>query len=247
MAGAPTPYVPSTTGLYGNNPLPNQITAPPNLLQGLGVGGGLNTSAITSQLQQFNPTQLDTSNINKISDWDNVINSLMGKPGGTLLGSGVGMLNPSGLDGYTGSLSGLEADRDAVNNAMKTTQNNNLAGYNTTNAANAKDLGYLQQASIAQNRLLGQLNSRGLLNSFENGGAGTADMQQLQNTLNGSVQDQGLGLQNELNGLNQNDAMYQMALANYNSEMNNFSNAQKQNIPGLSDILGLGVSALSLA
>ena len=237
MAGAPTPYVPSTTGLYGNNPLPNQVTAPSNLLQGLGVGGGLDTSAITSQLIKFNPSGLDTTNINKLGDWNNLINGLSGAPGSTIVNS----------DGYSGSLSGLEADRDSVINAMKTTQNNNLAGYNSTNAANAKDLGYLQQASIAQNRLLGQLNSRGLLNSFENGGAGTADMQQLQNTLNGSVQDQGLGLQNELNGLNQNDAMYQMALANYNSEMNNFSNAQKQNIPGLSDILGLGVSALSLA
>ena len=53
-------------------------------------------------------------------------------------------------------------------------------------------------------------------------------------------------MQNELSGLNANDAMYQMALANYNNEYGNFGNAKKSNVPGVSDVVGLATSALPL-
>jgi len=130
--------------------------------------------------------------------------------------------------------------------SAQTAINNNLGNYNAVNSANADNQGYLQQAAIAQNKLLGNLNSRGLLQSFENGGMGTADMQQLKNSLSSASADQGLGLQNELSGLSQNDAMYQLALQNYNNQVGSFTQQQQNNIPGLTDILGTGLSALPL-
>ena len=241
MASAPTTGIPGNASLYGTGysslAAPQQV--PANLFNGLGPAQ-LNTSQIP--LQTFNPQGL-VSDTSKLNDWNNVINALSGDPGGTLLGNGG--IPISALDGYSGTLSGLEADRDKANSDNQNIQNQNVAGYNATQSANAQNIGYLQQAAIAQNRLLGQLNSRGLLNSFENGGAGTGDFQQLQNSLDNAINSHGQSLQNELSGLSQQDAMYQMALSNYNNEMNNFGQMQKSNIPGLSDIMGLGVSALS--
>jgi hypothetical protein len=233
--------------LYGNGPLPNIVQAPSNLFQGLGASSLINASTALP-MQTFNPTQLDP-NTSKISNWQQFLSETSGAPGSSnvnQLAKWMGGNAANLLDGYSGTLSGLVNDRNSVLANDSNIQNQNLAGLNTTNAANAKNIGFDQQAAIAQNRLLGELNSRGLLGSFQQGGAGTADMQQLSNSLGNAANDQGVGLQNELSGLNASDAMYQMALQNYNNEVSNFGQQQQNNIPGITDILGLGGSALKL-
>lgn len=141
-------------------------------------------------------------------------------------------------------LGGPEAQN--IMSQLSNLQNKNVAGYNATQASNAKGEQFLQQAAIAQNRLLGELNSRGLLNSFENGGYGTADFQQLQNSLDNAVNTNGISLQNELNGLNQQDAAYQLQLANYNNALTQFKQYQQNQQPGLLDIFGTAASALPI-
>lgn len=131
-------------------------------------------------------------------------------------------------------------------NKLASEQNSNVAGYDATNTANANGAQYLQQASIAQNRLLGELNQRGLLQSYENGGAGTADMANLSNDLQNSQNDQGLGLQNELSGLTNAQNEFDLSQNALQNSQSQFNQQKKNNGIGLSDIVGLGASALPI-
>jgi hypothetical protein len=135
---------------------------------------------------------------------------------------------------------------NTLGNTVGSEQNSNLAGYNATNAANGQEVANVQQAAIAQNQLLAELNQRGLLQSYINGGMGTADMQSLQNSLN----EQGVageqGLQSALSGLQNGEQNYLMGQQTLQNNLGNF-NQQKANAqPGLTDILGLGASSLPL-
>jgi hypothetical protein len=219
-------------------------TIPSNLFEGLGAAAPLDLSNM--QLQQFTPTNLGTEHTT-LDDYNAVLNALSGASGGLQLNS---MTVPQSLlgdlQGYTGSLSGLVEKRDALANKLKEEQNANLAGTNATAANNAQTISNLQQSAIAENRLLGELNRRGLLGSYESGGMGTADMQQLQNALYGSADQIGQNLQNELSGLNLNDQGYQMQLNNYLNSLGNFNKYKQSQQPGLTDILGLGGSAVDL-
>lgn len=223
MAGAP---------VTSNQGMPNNPTGIPGTALDYGTGYSGLSSPMSVPQGLFNglgPAQLDTSSIPLQSYTPEYNIQYTG--------------NFASPDQYSVNGKTMEAPGGS---ALKTYQNANVAGYDANQTANAQNIGYLQQAAIADNQLLGELNSRGLLNSFEQGGAGTTDFQQLQNNLNNAVNSQGASLQNELNGLTQNDAMYQMALANYNNEVGNFNYAQQQQIPGLTDIVGLGASGLPL-
>lgn len=262
------------TSYYGNNPLPGQVTFNPStLFNGLGPAQ-LDTSAYQPQTIPDPTTTISgvSSGGFATQPYANgvVVDGLnfsgaqngqtwkLPNDWGTLTDQGGKMAYDLNLSDFTNgqippelqqilNSAGLGGSQSqSILDAMKNTQNNNLASYNAVNSSNADNAGYLQQAAIAQNRLLGELNSRGLLQSFENGGMGMADMQQLQNSLNSASQDQGLGLSNEINGLNQQNTAYQLALANYQNELGNFNQAQQNNIPGITDILGLGASALPL-
>lgn len=189
-----------------------------SLQQPLGIPSGL--------LNGLGPAQLNTSQY-QLQTFDPTD---VGSPGLKL---------PTSLTGQGSTLYGYTPGQISEQNA-------NVAGYDATQAANAQNEGYLQQAAIAQSQLLGNLNSRGLLNSYEQGGAGTTDMQQLQNSLDNAANTQGQSLQNELSGLTTSDAMYQLALQNYQNQAGQFGQTQQNNQPGISDFLGLGLSALPL-
>lgn len=271
MAAA-APYTPSPTGVYGTGKPTQAFTPPDNLFLGLGTSA---LTAPGSLAQQgFTPKALDQGKLTEYQQLLDAEKYLSGDQSYLSNGQKVGDLWNQGKDidtlwqmgnntqdagnlqkyhdlfkqyGMGPTFKGqLGQDTQKLLDQFKPTQNTNLAGWEATNSANAKNAGYLQQAAIAQNRLLGQLNSRGLLQSYENGGAGTADMNLLQQALNSAANDQGIGLQNELNGLNSNDALYQMQLSNYNNQMGNYSRERKSQGGGLTDILGLGLSALPM-
>lgn len=208
-------------------------TIPSNLFEGLGAAAPLDLSNM--QLQQFTPTNLGTEHTT-LDNYNKILQSVAGQPGGGTLNSDI----------YSGTISGLVEQRDALAKKIQEQQNSNLAGTNATAANNSQTISNLQQAAIAENRLLGELNRRGLLGSYESGGMGTADMQQLQNALYGSADQIGQNLQNELSGLNLGDQSYQMQLKNYMDSLGNFNKAKESQIPGLTDILGLGASGFDL-
>jgi hypothetical protein len=149
-------------------------------------------------------------------------------------------------EGY-GNGSGSGATYQWLNNQtnqLANTENANVAGYDATNTTNANNAGYLQQAAIAQNQLLGELNQRGLLQSYLNGGEGTADMANLSNNLQNAQNDQGLGLQNELSGLQNSNQNFLMDQNQFQNALNNFSTQKSNSQAGLTDIFGLGAAAI---
>ena len=245
MAGTAAPTtspIPGNAVDYGSaysKLTPYMTGAPQGLFNGLGPAA-LDTSAI--KLETFNPTDLSGSmsqyndTEKQISDYSNQLAGLYKQYQSPSIGAEEGNVQAA--------LNALKDKASAIQSSMVSSQNQNVAGYDATQKANAEGEGYLQQAAIAQNRLLGELNQRGLLGSFERGGAGTGEMQQLQNSINSAENTQGQSLQNELSGLTENDTAYQTALSNYQNELGNFGNMKSSNASGITDVLGLAASAI---
>lgn len=254
---------PTTQELYGTGTVDPAVTWDPSLLKGLGPAS-LSAPSSWGSPQTFTPTTpANYQEMNDLYNFQQWMSSsadpalqdwLAGTNAGDKGVMGAMMKDPyfgSVMDYLGGNLNDISIGQvknifDPVLSGVNSTQNANLSGYNATNASNAQYAQYLQTAAIAQNRLLGQLNQRGLLGSYLKGGAGNTDMNLLQQELNNSANDSGAGLQQELSGLNSTDAQYQLALNNYENEFSNYGQQQASNKGGILDWLGLGASALPL-
>ena len=160
------------------------------------------------------------------------------------LDADFGTLQAQGINGNS-SINDVNNLLNNVDNQKKSEQNSNVAGYDAANTTNANSAGYLQQAAIAQNQLLGELNQRGLLQSYMNGGMGTADMANLSNNLQNAQNDQGVGLQDELSGLTNAQQQFDLSQNALQNAQGQFSQQKANAQPGLADILGLGASAFN--
>ena len=160
--------------------------------------------------------------------------------------SGNANIDPTKFSGnYSGSdsIGNVNSSLTSLNNQVANAQNANVAGYNATNSANANNLASLQKAAIAENQLLGDLSSRGMLQSYEKGGLGSADMEQLQNSLNAAQQDQGAALQTDLSGILSNQQQWQVGQQSLQNQLNQFNNTQQNSKPGFLNYLTSGLNA----